>query len=92
MCKLPNQALHRAAREFLAQHQGGARNKIRSSKYLNDLIEHYHRSIKLRLGRPDHHRWSSNSCAGSEKVSSKLGRLRIKDNRAAKIWNAVLAA
>ena len=44
------QTSHRAAREFLEQHQGGARTKIRSSKYLNNLIEQDHRSIKLRLG------------------------------------------
>ena len=33
------QASHRAAREFLEQHQRGARTTIRSSKYLNNLIE-----------------------------------------------------
>ncbi len=44
------QASHRAARELLAQHRGGARTRIRSSKYLNNLIEQDLRSIKLRLG------------------------------------------
>jgi transposase-like protein len=44
------QASHRAARELLSQHRGGARTRIRSSKYLNNLIEQDHRSIKLRLG------------------------------------------
>ena len=90
-----------AAREFLAQHQGGARTKIRSSKYLNNLIEQDHRSIKLRLGPMlglKRFRNSSITIAGIELVHRirkgqfKLGRLRIKDNRAPEIWNAVLAA
>ncbi|WP_371033300.1 DDE-type integrase/transposase/recombinase [Methylosinus sp. PW1] len=45
-----SQASHRAARELLARHRSGARTRIRSSKYLNSLIEQDHRSIKLRLG------------------------------------------
>nr|WP_244629100.1 transposase [Methylocella tundrae] len=59
------QASHRAAREWLEQHQG-ARTKI-LSKYLNYLIEPDHRSIKRRLGpmlglkrfrnASDHPRW-----------------------------------
>jgi transposase-like protein len=95
------QASHRAAREFLEQHQGGARTTIRSSKYLNNLIEQDHRSIKLRLGSMlgfKRFRNASITIAGIElmhrirKGQFKLGRLRIKDNRAPEIWNAVLAA
>jgi len=94
------QASHRAAREFLEQ-QGGARTKIRSSKYLNNLIEQDHRSIKLRLGPMlglKRFRNASITIAGVElmhrirKGQFKLGRLRIKKNRAPEIWNAVLAA
>ncbi len=44
------QASHRAAREILGEHRRGKRTKIGSSKYLNNLIEQDHRSIKLRLG------------------------------------------
>ena len=44
------QASHRAAREILDEQRHGERTKIRSSKYLNNLIEQDHRSIKLRLG------------------------------------------
>ena len=44
------QTSHRAVREFLREHQRGKRTKIRSSKYLNNLIEQDQRSIKLRLG------------------------------------------
>ena len=95
------QASHRAAREFLDQHQRGARTTIRSSKYLNNLIEQDHRSIKLRLGPMlgfKGFRNASITIAGIElmhrirKGQFKLGRLRIKDNRAPTIWNAVLAA
>jgi transposase-like protein len=95
------QASHRAAREFLEEHQGGARTKIRSSKYLNNLIEQDHRSVKLRLGPMlgfKRFRRASITIAGIElmhrirKGQFKLRRLRIKDNQAPKLWNAVLAA
>jgi transposase-like protein len=95
------QASHRAAREFLEQHQRGARTTIRSSKYLNNLIEQDHRSIKLRLGPMlgfKGFRNASITIAGIElihrirKGQFKLGRLHSKDNRAPTIWNAVLAA
>ena len=80
---------------------GGARTKIRSSKYLNNLIEQDHRSIKLRLGPMlglKRFRSASITIAGIElmhrirKGQFKLGRLRIKQNREPEIWNAVLAA
>ena len=95
------QASHRAAREVLAQHRGGARTEIRSSKYLNNLIEQDHRSIKLRLGPMlglKRFRNTAITIAGVElmhrirKGQFKLGTLRIKEGRAPEIWNAVLAA
>src|SRR5271155_2616362 len=95
------QASHRAAREVLAQHGGGARTKIRSSKYLNNLIEQDHRPIKLRLGPMlglKRFRNASITIAGVElmhrirKGQFKLGTLRIKERRAPEIWNAVLDA
>jgi transposase-like protein len=95
------QASHRAAREFLEQHQAGKRTKIRSSKYLNNLIEQDHRSVKLRVAPMlglKRFRNASITIAGIElmlrirKGQFKLERLRIKDNRAPEIWNAVLAA
>ena len=95
------QASHRAARELLAQHRGGARTKIRSSKYLNNLIEQDHRSIKSRLGPMLGLKRFPNAraaIAGIElmhrirKNQFKLGGLRAKENRAPEIWHAVLAA
>jgi transposase-like protein len=95
------QASHRAAGEFLEQHEGGARTTIRSSKYLNNLIEQDHRSVKLRLGPMlgfKLFRRASITIAGIElmhrirKGQFRLGKLRIKGNLAPEIWNAVLAA
>jgi len=68
------QASHRAAKEALDEHPEGNQCKIRSSKYLNNLIEQDHRSVKLRLGPMlglKHFRQAaSNSCIGSGRVSS----------------------
>ncbi len=74
---------------------------IRSSKYLNNLIEQDHRSVKLRLAPMlglEHFRQAATTIAGVElmhrirKGQFKLGRLGAKGNTAPKIWNAVLAA
>ena len=64
------QASHRGAAEALSEHPEGNQCKIRSSKYVNNLIEQDHRSIKLRLGpmlfeEPRRPSPASNSCTGS---------------------------
>src|SRR6202021_1200276 len=95
------QASHRAAKEALDEHPEGNQCKIRSSKYLNNLIEQDHRSVKLRLGPmlgPKHFRQASTTIAGIElmhrirKGQFKLGKLRVKNKTAPEIWNAVLGA
>jgi transposase-like protein len=43
-------ASHRAVRETKADGQMPANAKLRSSKYLNNLIEQDHRGVKLRIG------------------------------------------
>ena len=96
------QASHRAANEVLDEHPAaGSQCEIRSSKYLNNLIEQDHRSIKLRLGPMlgfKHFRRAATTIAGIElmhrirKGQFKLGRLGIKNKTAPEIWNAVLAA
>jgi transposase-like protein len=43
-------ASHRAGREMKADGQLLADTKVRSSKYLNNLIEQDHRGVKLRIG------------------------------------------
>jgi len=80
---------------------GDARTKIRSSKYLNSLIEQDHRAIKLRVGPrlgSKRFRCASITIAGIEpmhgirKRQFQLGKLRTKGKTAPEIWNAVLAA
>ena len=95
------QASHRAAREFLGENRRGKRTKLRSSKYLNNLIEQDHRSIKLRLGPMlgfKRFRRASITIAGIELVHRirkgqfELGKLRVTGKTAPEIWTAVLAA
>ena len=95
------QALHRAARELLATHRRGDRTKLRSSKYLNNLIEQDHRSIKLRLGPMlgfKRFRHASITIAGIElmhrirKGQFVLDKFRVRAKTAPEIWTAVLAA
>ena len=97
----PIASSHRAAREFLATHRRGYRTKIRSSKYLNNLIEQDHRSIKLRLGPMlgfKRFRNASITIAGIELVHRirkgqfALKRLRVRGKTAPEIWTTVLAA
>src|SRR5271154_5753768 len=82
------QASHRAASEVLGEHPEGNRCEIRSSKYLNNLIEQDHRSIKLRLGPMlgfKKFRRAATTIAGIElmhrirKGQFKLGKLRVKN-------------
>ncbi len=95
------QASHRAAKEVLGEHPRGNQCEIRSSKYLNNLIEQDHRSINGRLGPMlglKHFRRAAAMIAGIElihrirKGQFKLGKLRVKSKTAPEIWNTVLAA
>jgi IS6 family transposase len=93
-------ASHRAVREMKAG-QLAADTKLRSSKYLNNLIEQDHRGVKLRIGPMlgfKQFTTAAITIAGIEllrrihKGQFNLGRLRLKDRNTAAIWNAVLAA
>jgi transposase-like protein len=95
------QASHRAAREFLKEHQGGERTKIRSSKYLNNMIEQDHQPVKLRLGPMlglKRFRSARITISGIElmhrirKGQFKIGKLLVNGKTAPEISNAVLAA
>ena len=95
------QASHRAAKEVLSEHSEGERSKLRSSKYLNNLIEQDHRSIKLRLGPMlgfKQFRRAATTIAGIElmhrirKGHFNIRRLRVQDKTTPEISNAVLAA
>jgi transposase-like protein len=94
-------ASHRAVREMKADGQMLVGTKLRSSKYLNNLIEQDHRGVKLRIGPmlgAKRFRTAAVTIAGIEllhrihKGQFNLGRLCLKDRSASAIWNAVLAA
>ena len=75
--------------------------KLRSSKYLNNLIEQDHRRIKPRTGPMlgfKNFDCAATTVAGIEllhrirKGQFELGRLHLKNQTVPAIWNAVLAA
>ena len=95
------QASHRAAREFLGEHRRGGRTEVRSSKYLNNLIEQDHdpssfvwarcsgsSDFGVRRSRSP----ESSSCIGSGKVNSHWASSERLSKTAPEMWNAVLAA
>jgi transposase-like protein len=94
-------ASHRAVREMQADGQLAAVTKLRSSKYLNNLIEQDHRGVKLRIGPMlgfKRFMTAAITIAGIEllrrihKGQFNLGKLRLKDRSMPAVWNAVLAA
>jgi len=94
-------ASHRAVREMKTDGQLPAGTKVRSSKYLNNLIEQDHRGIKSRTHPMLGFKSFSSAAitiAGVEllrrlhKAQFSLSRLRLKDHSAPALWNAVLAA
>ncbi len=94
-------ASHRAVREIKADGQLPADTKLRSSKYLNNLIEQDRRGTKLRIGPMLGFKWFKTAAvtiAGIEllrrihKGQFNLGKLRLKHSSAPAVWNAVLAA
>ena len=94
-------ASHRAVREMTAAGQLAADTKLRSSKYLNNLIEQDHRGVKQRiavmLGFKEF-RNAAITIAGVEllhrirKGQFRLGRLGVQSQAAPEVWNAVLGA
>jgi transposase-like protein len=94
-------ASHRAVQELRDDGLLPKRTKLRSSKYLNNLIEQDHRGIKSRT-RPmlgfKSFASAANAIAGIEllrriyKRQFALSRLRCKGQAAPAIWNAVLSA
>ena len=94
-------ASHRAVREMKTGGELPAETKVRSSKYLNNLIEQDHRGVKLRIGPMLCFKWFTTASVvivGIEllrrinKGQFNLGRLRLKDRSTPAVWNAVLAA
>lgn len=95
-------ASHRAVREMKADGELPADTKLLSSKYLNNLIEQDHRSVKSRGIGPmlgfKRFKTAAITIAGIEllrrirKGQFNLGRLRLRGRRAPAVWDAVLAA
>jgi transposase-like protein len=94
-------ASHRAVREMCTDGLLPKGTKLRSSKYLNNLIEQDHRGVKSRtlpmLGFKNFE--SATITIGGVELLRRihknqfgLSRLRIKGQAAPAIWNAVLAA
>jgi transposase-like protein len=84
-------ASHRAVREMKADGQLLTDTKVRSSKYLNNLIEQDHRGVKLRIGPMLGFKWfrtAAITIAGVEllrrihKGQFDLRALRLKDRTA----------
>ena len=94
-------ASHRAVRELKNDSVLPEGTKVRSSKYLNNLIEQDHRSVKQRIGPMLGFKRFENAAiaiAGIElmhrirKGQFALGRLDVQGRVAPAVWNAVLAA
>jgi transposase-like protein len=75
--------------------------EVRSSKYLNNLIEQDHRDVKSGIGPMlgfKRFRTAAITIAGVELVRRthkdqfSIGRLRLEDRSVSAVWNAVLAA
>lgn len=94
-------ASHRAVRELSAQSSRWKDTRLRSSKYLNNMIEQDHRGVKSRINPMLGFKvfdCAAVTIAGVEllhrirKGQFNLSRLRVKGQAAPVIWNAVLCA
>jgi transposase-like protein len=94
-------ASHRAVRELKADGSLPSDTKLRSSKYLNNLIEQDHRGVKQRIAVMlgfKGFRHAAITIAGIElmhrirKGQFGLGHLDVQGRTASAVWNAVLGA
>jgi transposase-like protein len=94
-------ASHCAVREMKADGQLPDDIQLRSSKYLNNLVEQDHRGVKLRIGPMLGFKWFRTAAItinGIEllrrihKGQFNLARLRLKDRSTPAVWDAVLAS
>ncbi|WP_246024950.1 IS6 family transposase [Paraburkholderia dinghuensis] len=94
-------ASHRAVREMKIDGSLSGRTKLRSSKYLNNLIEQDHRHIKSRVSVMlgfKRFRNAAITLSGIElmhrigKGQFDLTRKRLKDTTSPPVWMAVLSA
>jgi transposase-like protein len=92
-------ASHRAVRELKTDGSLPANTKLRSSKYLNNLIEQDHRGVKRRIAvMLGFKEFRNAAIAGIEllhrirKGQFGLGRLGVQGQSVPEVWNAVLGA
>ena len=94
-------ASHRAVRELTADGSLPADTKLRSSKYLNNLIEQDHRSVKQRIAAMlgfKGFQHAAITIGGIElmhrirKHQFRIPRLGVQGGAAPAVWNAVLGA
>jgi IS6 family transposase len=94
-------ASHRAVRDMQEGGKLPAESKLRSSKYLSNLIEQDHRGVKLRTGPMlgfKRFETAALTIPGIEllrrihKGRFNLRRLRLKGRSPPAIWNAALTA
>ena len=94
-------ASHRAVREMKAQGRLHKDTRVRSSKYLNNLVEQDHRAIKQRIAPMlgfKQFKSAAITIAGIEllhrirKGQFALGRLGVHGRAAPAVWDAVLGA
>ena len=94
-------ASHRAVREMKADGLLPEETKVRSSKYLNNVIEQDHRHVKSRTNNVmlgfKRFRSAATTISGIElthrirKGQFDLTKLGIKETTASTVWNAVLS-
>jgi hypothetical protein len=94
-------ASHRAVREMKEAGELSKIVRVRSSQYLNNLIEQGHRRVKRRI-RPmpgfkrfDHAAATISGIELAEKIKKgqfKIGKLRIRKATMSELWSAALAA
>jgi transposase-like protein len=94
-------ASHRAVREMKEAGELSKRVRVRSSQYLNNLIEQDHRRVKQRI-RPmlgfkrfDNAAVTISGIELAEKIKKaqfKTGKLRIRKATMSELWTAALAA
>ena len=94
-------ASHRAVRELPEENEVWNNTKLRTSKYLNNIIEQDHRGVKARIGPTlgfKRFRRAKVTIAGIEllhrirKNQFDLSKLQIHAKAASTMWNAVLTA
>lgn len=94
-------ASHRAVREMRDQGELPRNVKLRSSKYLNNMIEQDHRNVKMRIGPMlgfKRFKYAATTIAGIElthrilKGQFLLDTLNVQGQAAPAVWYAVLAS